>query len=418
MTRNNNNNDDIIPKWNGDLTTVDDYERDVKAYIRGTRRDERYVCGPRLWRRLEGRARQAAKDVDWDRIERDDGAAELLRHIRAKLGAQPIQDAGKYLARWIFDLRRDTGEPMPSYISRDDEAYHDVVKGFDTEYFKKQRTARLSERSKEWNTLYSELTWFLYKIEQEGPEDAADKAKELNYQLWNFIKTGLEEIPEHPDFGADFNQAIPLDQLRGWLLLQRSRLSPTERAAVISAVKGNFDYDSIGEQLRVSWPDDELTNRDKKHGKDNHRHRERGRIHAGWEENSEDDDDYSYYDGDQSEATYEDADGDEDEGDPEEPLYSAQEIEEAETAFAAQQRSFEEARDLLRRVKTARKFYPVDENKKREGRGGQRKFQGPRAGSRGSGSSKGRGRGSGQRRDVPPRRDGDRSQGRPPRKGP
>ncbi|CAK0901527.1 unnamed protein product [Prorocentrum cordatum] len=300
MTKNNNNNDDIMPKWNGDLTTVDDYERDVKAYIRG-------------------RARQAAKDVDWDRIERDDGAAELLRHIRAKLGAQPIQDAGKYLARWIFDLCRDTGEPMPSYISRDDEAYHDVVKGFDTEYFKKQRTARLSERSKEWNTLYSELTWFLYKIEQEGPEDAADKAKELNHQLWNFIRTGLEEIPEHPDFGTDFKQAIPLDQLRGWLLLQRSRLSPTERAAVISAVKGNFDYDSIGEQLRVSWPDDELTNRDKKHGK--------------------------------------------------EPLYSAQEIEEAETAFAAQQRSFEEARDLLRRVKTARKFYPVDENKKREGFG-------------------------------------------------
>ncbi|CAK0844297.1 unnamed protein product [Prorocentrum cordatum] len=294
MTK-NNGTDDIIPKWNGDLTTVDDYERDVEAYIRGTRRDERYVCGPRLWRRLEGRARQAAKDVDWDRMEKDDGAAELLRHVRAMLGAQPIQDAVKYLARWIFDLRRDTGDPMPSYISRDDEAYHDVVKGFDTEYFKKQRTARLSERSNLWNTHYSELKWFLYKIEHEGPEDAAEVAKDLNWRLWSFVSNGLEEIPEHPDFGTDFNQEIPLDQLRGWLLLQRSRLSPTERAAVISAVKGNFDYDSIGKQLRVSWPDDELTNRDKKQGK--------------------------------------------------EPLYSAQEIEDAETAFAAQQRSFEVAED-------------------------------------------------------------------------
>eukprot|EP00959_Pyramimonas_sp_CCMP1952_P017471 370897-Pyramimonas_sp.AAC.1 len=74
-----NHGDDIVPKWNGDLTTVDDCERDVKAYIRGTRR-ERYVCGPRLWRRLHGRARQAAKDVDWDRIERDGGATDLLRH--------------------------------------------------------------------------------------------------------------------------------------------------------------------------------------------------------------------------------------------------------------------------------------------------------------------------------------------------
>ena len=163
---------------------------------------------------------------------------------------------------------------MPSYISRDDEAYADVVKGFDTDYFKKQRTARLSERSKQWNALYQDLNWFLYKIELEGPEDAAETAKEINERLWNFIKSGLEEIPEHPDFGTDFNQSIPLDQLRGWLLLQRSRLSPTERAAVNGAVKGNFDYQSIGEQLRVSWPDDELTNRDRKQGKYN-RHRTR-----------------------------------------------------------------------------------------------------------------------------------------------
>ncbi|CAK0874899.1 unnamed protein product, partial [Prorocentrum cordatum] len=209
------------------------------------------------------------------------------------------------------------------------------------------------------------MTWSRPSRSGAQPEDAAEKAKELNTSLWNFAKTGHEEIPEHPDFVTDFNRAIPLDQLRGWLLLQRSRLTPTERAAVISAVKGNFDYDSIGEQLRVSWPDDELTNRDKRQGKD-FRHRERGRIHAGWEANGEEDDDYSYYEEHESEATY-DGQGDEgDEEDPEEPLYSAQAIEEAEAAFASQQRSFEEARDLLRRVKTARKFYPVDENKKRE----------------------------------------------------
>ncbi|CAK0901030.1 unnamed protein product, partial [Prorocentrum cordatum] len=234
-----NSGDDIVPKWNGDLTAVDGYERDVK-------------------------------DVDWDRIEKDDGATELLRHVRQKLGAQPIQDAEKYLARWIFDLRRDTGEPMPSYISRDDEAYHDVVKGFDTEYFKKQRTARLSERAKEWNNLYGELNWFLYKIEQEGLEDAAEKAKELNTSLWRFVKTGLEEIPEHPDFGADFNQ----------------------------------------------------------------------------EAHGEGHDDYSYYEEHESEATYDGQGDEEDEGDPEEPLYSTQEIAEAETAFAAQQRSFEEGPGL------------------------------------------------------------------------
>ncbi|CAK0850517.1 unnamed protein product [Prorocentrum cordatum] len=69
----------------------------------------------------------------------------------------------QYLPRWIFDVRRDAGEPMPSYSSRDDEAYLDE------------------------------------KIELEGPEDAAEKAGELNYKLRVFVKTGLEEIPGEDD---------------------------------------------------------------------------------------------------------------------------------------------------------------------------------------------------------------------------
>ena len=177
---------------------------------------------------------------------------------------------------------------MPSYISRDREACHDVDRGFDTAYFRKQRMERLTVRTKEWNSLYDQLNTFLSKCEAEAPEDAGETAGYLNRWLWDFIRNGLEEIPEHPDFGTDFHQAIPLDQLRGWLLLQRSKLAPTERAAVISAVKGNFDYNSISEQLRVSWPDDELSNRDRKHGKDAPRHRGGGRVHYGWEDDDED----------------------------------------------------------------------------------------------------------------------------------
>ncbi len=81
--------EDLVPAWDGDLAKADDYQIDVTAYVRGTRRDERYVCGPRPWRKLQGRAKQAAKDVDWDELERDGGAQYLIKHIRKKLGAQP-----------------------------------------------------------------------------------------------------------------------------------------------------------------------------------------------------------------------------------------------------------------------------------------------------------------------------------------
>ncbi|CAK0839531.1 unnamed protein product, partial [Prorocentrum cordatum] len=252
---------------------------------------------------------------------------------------------------------------MPSYISKDSEAYRDVVKGFDTEYFKRQGMERLSVRAKEWNSLDQELNWFLSQIVYEGPDDAADEAKRLHNWLCNFTKTGLEEIPEHPDFGANFQQAVPLYQLRDWLLLQRSRLTPTERAAVISAIKGNFDYENIGERLRVSRPDDELTNRDKKGKEHQGRHRDRGRVHAGWEQDEKEPyaEEQIYYEQPETSVGTENEDDDK----PEEPLYSAEEIEQAGQAFATQKRNLEEARDLLRPVKTARKFYPVDEEKKK-----------------------------------------------------
>ncbi|CAK0848457.1 unnamed protein product, partial [Prorocentrum cordatum] len=206
---------------------------------------------------------------------------------------------------------------MPSYISRDDEAYHDVVKGFDTEYFKRQRMERLSARAKEWNSLYQELNWFLNQIVHEGPDDAADEANRLDNWLRNFTKTGLEEMPEYLDFGTNCQQAIPLDQLRGWLLLQRSRLTPTERAAVISAVEETSDYESIGEQLRVPWPDDELTNRDRKEKEHQGRQRDRGRIHAGWEQCEDEPDAEEHIYHEQSETSV--GTENEDDNNPEEP---------------------------------------------------------------------------------------------------
>ncbi len=379
--------EDLVPAWDGDLAKADDYQIDVTAYVRGTRRDERYVCGPRLWRKLQGRAKQAAKDVDWDELERDGGAQYLIKHIRKKLGAQPIQDAGKYLAQWIFNLRREQSEPMPSYISRDDEAYFDVCRGFDTEYFRAQRARALSDQAKEWHRLYQEIQGMLTKMshcDDEGfvldPADAT-AARQVLQDLAAFTTSEHADEAGLPDFGGSQSRGIPLDQLRGWLLLMRARLAPTERAAIISAVKGNFDYQNISEQLRVAWPDEELSLRDKKQGRD----RPRGQIHAGWDDSpgaTSPDPPSSYVS--EGYESFDDPADDEDypDDEPAEPLYSAEEVEQAEKAFATQQRSFEEARDLLRRVKTARRFYPVDEGRRSKGSGKRNSYR--RGGSKGA----------------------------------
>ena len=38
----------VIPRWNGRLETLDDYQDNVRIYVNGTKKDERILCGSRL----------------------------------------------------------------------------------------------------------------------------------------------------------------------------------------------------------------------------------------------------------------------------------------------------------------------------------------------------------------------------------
>ena len=117
-----------IPSWDGDLRTLPEFEDDARDYVSATKREERYVCASRIKRKLTGRAKQAAKTADGTKMEGDDGVAYLVGLLKEKLGAQPITDAGRHLAKWIFQTKREKGEPMPAYVSRDDEHYEAVVR--------------------------------------------------------------------------------------------------------------------------------------------------------------------------------------------------------------------------------------------------------------------------------------------------
>ena len=152
---------DAVPSWDGTLPKFDDYAIDAKAYVRGTRRDDRYACGTRLWRRLSGRARQAARDVLWGNLETPEGADYLVAMLRTKLGATSVHDAGKYLGRWIFEMQRKASEPMTAYLTRDDVAYEDVVRAFGTEYFRNCWRDNRSEPELEWQRLRFDLYIFM-----------------------------------------------------------------------------------------------------------------------------------------------------------------------------------------------------------------------------------------------------------------
>ena len=91
--------DEQVPSWNGDLSVLEDFETDVEHYVDGTPEKDRGTCGPRVARRLTGRARAALLGMTREQRERlktPEGAGFLVAYLKEKIGGAPALDVGKY----------------------------------------------------------------------------------------------------------------------------------------------------------------------------------------------------------------------------------------------------------------------------------------------------------------------------------
>ena len=61
-----------VPGWDGDPKTWRTYRRKAIQYVEGTKRQDRYLCGPRLEARLTGRAEVAVERCKAGWLSRDD----------------------------------------------------------------------------------------------------------------------------------------------------------------------------------------------------------------------------------------------------------------------------------------------------------------------------------------------------------
>ena len=149
--------------------------------------------------------------------------------------------------------------------------------------------------------------------------------------------------------------------LRTWWFLRRSGLTPMERGEIVSNTGGDYRYDKVTQMFLNKYPADAIAEHDKIRGP-----KKEDRNKAFYESDGEDD----------SEPVPEDeteqilalvSSGDEDEEVPqvsyEDAILQAQEA----------TRTFKEARNVLRKMKVARDFYPVVvPRENRDPRGGRR----------------------------------------------
>ena len=101
-----------VPSWDGDPKTWRTYRRKALQYQECTKREDRYLCGPRLEARLTGRAEVAVERCTSGWLSRADGAERLMAWLERRCSRQAVPDVGQELETFLLKTRRRKLEPM------------------------------------------------------------------------------------------------------------------------------------------------------------------------------------------------------------------------------------------------------------------------------------------------------------------
>ena len=115
----------VAPTWDGKTSSLDSFEERIKRYVRGTKKDERYLCAPRLLARFDpdGDLYRTIKAVITDeQLMKEDGSgvSTMITILRGALGPKSMQEAVRLLLGFLKlqDIRRCNGEGMKKWTTR------------------------------------------------------------------------------------------------------------------------------------------------------------------------------------------------------------------------------------------------------------------------------------------------------------
>ena len=349
----------VVPTWNEEPSTLDAFEERVILYVLGTKKEERYLCGPRLLAQIDPE-RQPYKvvksSVTTTQLAVEGGATLVIAALRRALGARPIQEAVRLFRHLVGlrDMRRQPGESMRKWTSR-------------FEAFIKKTGKALHQADAE--------TTFLHPL------------------------------------------------IQGIFLLECSNLSPAENAAVLAtsgattkegrSIGNSYLYVDLAASFIAQWDDEALMRRDKAPQKCSHH--TAAAATTTWDLSSPSNSFLEQYTVDAGELEmalgtcdepWEDQFWEDQFGSLEAAeAYAVTEFKNTSSDMKNATRTFMEAKDLVSRVKHARGYFPVvgvgafDGFQTITPRGSQQTGSGKRANTgMNSQTCKGRGRGLGKRK--------------------
>ncbi|CAK0873360.1 unnamed protein product [Prorocentrum cordatum] len=104
-----------VPGWDGYPKASRTYRRKALQYQECTKRQDRYLCGPRPEARLTGRAEVAVGRCKSGWLSRDDGVERLLAWLGRRCSRQAAPGVGQELDAFLIKTRRRKLKPMQQW---------------------------------------------------------------------------------------------------------------------------------------------------------------------------------------------------------------------------------------------------------------------------------------------------------------
>ena len=128
----------FIPRWNEEAATLEPLDQRVKLFVSFTKKEERYLCGPRLLATFDPEAdtfRYVRDNLTDVQLEAADGSGALMivKTIRLSVGPKSIQEGVRLLLDFfrLDSLRQNYGETMRHWTRRFTLQYSKVGQAFE-----------------------------------------------------------------------------------------------------------------------------------------------------------------------------------------------------------------------------------------------------------------------------------------------
>ena len=285
-----------VPIWNGKPEDFSHYVQEIRWFFAATKSADRPYAAARLIRRMLDSEYTALKTLmyklDPSDFRDEDGIGKLIAFLEnSPMNRQPIPDAGAKLSQYYRKLGRKNGESIPQFLVREDHAHDGMWRAL-------QRLLREKALDfTKYDVSETELRIFCgmgdqsyyYENEMNAEEDDLDENEDdqgsrhsgttinPNRSGKGSSSTSTRPEPKRKDLIERLMDKglIPLaalDIIRGWMILEMTSSTDTDKALVKAATQNKLGYEAI----RAAW----LSMHEDRDRFPRHGDKGRGRHHA------------------------------------------------------------------------------------------------------------------------------------------